>query len=154
MEKLILKDRIVIEINSESGKEITSQFLYELLGTLAAQIADGHKGGSMSWDEKSIPASTEVLWEHECREFGGFKMGDRSLIRDAYYGAKEFWEVSCVSKEDIEKEGFDASNLTDEDMTRIASHQDDLMKEGCDYWTALDGSCEYWEVPRKEEDDE
>ena len=150
MKELKLKDRIVIEICGNG--EYYPEFIEKLLSQIAFQIKDGHKGGSMSWDSEGNPANIEVLWERECPNYGGFHMGNRSLIRDTYYGAKEFFDVCSVSKDDIEQAGFDSSKLTAEDMQRIASKQGDLMTDCCDYWTALEGACEYWEIPRKDDD--
>lgn len=66
---------------------------------------------------------------------------------------EDFFEVCSVNKEDIESQGFDASSLDENDMVRIASKMDDLIRDCCDYWNALDAACEYWEIPRKEEDE-
>lgn len=144
MERVRLIDRLVVEIRTTDKPCPTD--IANQLRLIAMEIEDGYVGRNRTYQNGS-----ECLWQHESPEHGGFRMGDKSIIAENYYGQKEFWEVSVVSKEDIEKQGFDASKLTDEDMTRIASKQDDLMKEGCDYWTALDGSCEYWQIPRKED---
>lgn len=154
MKTLHLTDRIVVEIKREKNEDLL-WFIADRLEIIAAKIKDGCKGGTFEWgDEPDCPANTEVLWEHECHEYGGFKMGNRSLISDAYYGAKEYFEVCSVTKEDLEKQGFDAHALTDEDMEHIASKMNDLICEGCDYWSAVDGACEYWKVPKKEEEDD
>ena len=92
----------------------------------------------------------EVLWEHESKGYGGFKIGARSLIRDAYYGAKHTFEVCCVEREDLENRDFDTSKLTAEDMERIAAKAGDLILEGCDYWTGVVEAARYWNVPTKE----
>lgn len=143
MKELQLTDRVVVEVH---GEECTLEQIASALRAVAEMIEQGRKGG-----EFPIGNAGDVLWEHECPNYGGLRIGKRSLIRDAYYGAKEFFEVCSVSKEDIEQEGFDASKLTAEDMERIASKQGDLICDCCDYWTALEGACEYWDVPRKEE---
>jgi hypothetical protein len=121
----------------------------EQLRRIADMIEDGIKGGQYYPNE-----DTELLWEREHPENGGFRMGNRSLICDAYYGAKDFFEVCSISKDDIESQGFDSGSLDENDMVRIASKMDDLILEGCDYWNALDAACEYWEIPRKEYEDE
>lgn len=147
MKELQLIDRVVVEIMDAEVYDCTNEYVASVLRSIADQIVDGRKGGCYSPDERF-----EALWEHECPNYGGFRMGNRSLIRDAYYGAKEYFEVCSVSKEDIEQAGFDASKLTAEDMERIASRQGDLIRDCCDYWTALEGACEYWAVPRKDDD--
>lgn len=63
----------------------------------------------------------------------------------------DYFEVCSVNREDIDSRGFDASGLDDEDMQRIASKMNDLICNGCEYWTALEGACEYWVVPIKDE---
>lgn len=143
-----LTDRIVVEIKGEQAGTYPPHFVAEQLRAIADAIETGTKGNNYT------DCSHEILWEYECPEYGGFKMGNRSLISDAYYGAKEYFEVCSVSKEDIEKQGFDARALTKEDMERIASKMNDLVCEGCDYWNAVDGACEYWKVPKKDEEDD
>ncbi len=64
-----------------------------------------------------------------------------------------YFEVCCVSREDVKERGYDPSNLSDDDMQSIASKMDDLIREGVDYWYAVDGACGYWEVPLLEEDE-
>lgn len=154
MEELKLTDRVVLEVFGK--EECTRAYLAELLRQIADQIEfDGRKGGFYDDEYIGEPDSAEpynILWERENMVFGGMRMGNRSLISDAYYGEKEFFEVCSVSKEDIEQAGFDSSKLSEEDMQRIASKQGDLITDCCDYWTALEGACEYWEVPTKEED--
>lgn len=150
MKELKLIDRVVVEIKSEENSQSRNTQMAALLQDVSEQILNGMKGNE-SLHTSPIGIHTEVLWERECTDFG-FRMGNRSLICDAYYGAKEFFEVCSVSKDDIEQAGFDASKLSEGDMQRIASKQGDLITDCCDYWTALEGACEYWEVPRKDDD--
>lgn len=154
MGKVKLQDRIVLEVFGK--EECTPAYVAELLRQIADQIEfDCRKGGSYDDEYIGEPDRAEpydILWERECPNYGGFRIGNRSLIRDAYYGAKEFFEVCALSKEDIEQAGFDAGKLSEEDMQRIASKQGDLILDCCDYWTALEGACEYWEIPRKDEE--
>ena len=142
MKQLQLIDRVVVEVH---GEECTLEQMAAALRAVAEMIEQCRKGGEFPIGNKG-----DLLWEYECPDNGGFRIGKRSLIRDAYYGAKEFFEVCSVSKEDIEHVGFDASKLHEDDMQRIASKQGDLILDCCDYWTALEGACEYWEIPRKE----
>lgn len=159
MEQTKLIDRVVVEIMAQDGTELTARNIANQLRMIADEIEESKKGGNyadIDWTDESRESEVnfEVLWEHESSDCGGFRMGNRSLVRDTYYGAKEFFEVCSVSKEDIEKQGFDASKLTNEEMERIASKMNDLVCEGCDYWNAVDGACEYWKVPKKEEEDD
>lgn len=148
MKELRLIERVVLEIKDAEVEEATPNYVAGVLRRVADMIEAGKKGDAYMPD-----LGVEVLWEHESKMYGGFPMGNRSLISDAYYGAKQYYEVCSLSKEDIEQQGFDASKLTAEDMQRIASKQGDLICDCCDYWTALDGACEYWDVPRKNDDD-
>ena len=152
MKALELQDRIVLEVFGK--EECTPSYVAELLRQVADQIEfDGRKGGSYDDEYIGEPDKAEpynILWERENREFGGFRMGNRSLISDAYYCTKEFFDVCTLSREDIEQQGFDASKLDADDMQRIANKQGDLINDCCDYWTALTAACEYWNVPRKE----
>ena len=79
--------------------------------------------------------------------------GQSIEIEIHYMEDEDFFEVCSVSKDDIEGQGFDASSLDEENMVCIASKMDDLIRDCCDYWTALEGACEYWDVPRKNDDD-
>lgn len=144
MNELKLIDRVVVEIKSE-GEPCPTDIANQLR-LIALEIEEGCSGRSRSYKN-----GCECLWQHETPEYGGFRMGNRSLICDAYYGAKEYYVVCSLSKDDIEQAGFDSSKLSEEDMQRIASKQGDLITDCCDYWTALEGACEYWEIPRKEE---
>lgn len=144
MKQLQLTDRVVVEVHAE---ECTLEQMAAALRAVAEMIEQCRKGGEFPIGNKG-----NLLWEHESKDNGGFRIGNRSLIRDAYYGAKEFFEVCSVSKDDIEQAGFDSRKLSEEDMQRIASKQGDLITDCCDYWTALEGACEYWEVPRKDDD--
>lgn len=144
MKELKLIDRVVVEVHAE---ECTLEQMAAALRAVAEMIEQGRKGGEFPIGNKG-----DLLWERECPDNGGFHIGNRSLIRDAYYGAKEYFEVCSLSKEDIEQAGFDASKLTAEDMEHIANEQGELICEGCDYWNGLDEACRQWEVPRKDDD--
>lgn len=141
MKQLQLVDRIVVEIMS-SGDITSLSNLSDYLRRIADSIDDCRKGGQTKPYE-----DTEILWERESRDNGGFRMGNRSLIRDAYYGAKQTFEVCCVEREDLENLYFDTSKLSQEDMERIAAKAGDLILEGCDYWTGVEEAALYWEVP-------
>jgi hypothetical protein len=154
MGKSMLQDRVVLEVFGK--EECTPAYVAELLRQVADQIElDGRRGGSYDDEYIGEPDKEEpydIYWEHECKEYGGLRMGYRSLIRDAYYGAKQTFEVCCVEREDLENRDFDTSKLTNEDMERIAAKAGDLILEGCDYWTGVVEAARYWNVPIKEED--
>lgn len=146
MKELKLIDRVVVEIKGDGNEELKlSDIAYELR-YIADQIEDGIRSG----DEKE--SGKEYMWEHECKRYGGFRMGNRSLICDAYYGAKQTFEVCCVEREDLENRDFDTSKLTNDDMQRIADKAGDFILEGCDYWTGVVEAARYCGVPIKNND--
>lgn len=57
--------------------------------------------------------------------------------------------VIAVTRDDLENRGFKAADLNDDTMDVIASKMSDYMLDECDFWTALDASCEWHEIPRK-----
>ena len=150
MKELKLIDRVVVEVMDAVCDDCPNSYVAAKLREVADLIESCVKGGDLAKIENF---DQEVLWEHEMKRYGGFKMGTQSLIRDAYYGAKEFFEVCSLSKEDIEAEGFDASELDDDDMARIADKMGDLIHD-VEYCYALRGACEYWNVPRKDDIDD
>lgn len=145
MKELKLIDRVVVEIKGDDNASIWN--VAEQLRRIADMIEDGIEGGKYYPNE-----DTELLWEREHPENGGFRMGNRSLICDAYYGAKQTFEVCCVEREDLENRDFDTSELTNEDMQRIAGKAGDFILEGCDYWTGIVEAARYCGVPIKNND--
>lgn len=157
MKQLQLIDRVVVEIMSQDGTELTASNIANQLRMVADEIEDGIKGNNYTdedWtgDTTESKVGFEVLWEHECTDYGGFRMGDDSLIRDAYYGSekKEEFPVLTLMREDLEQKGFDTSNLGDEWMEKIASKVGDILLDS-DYLDHLVWAADYYEVPRKEE---
>lgn len=143
MKELKLIDRVVVEVHGNDNASVWN--VAEQLRRIADMIEDGRKGGQYHPNE-----DTELLWEREHQENGGFRMGNRSLIRDAYYGEKQTFEVCCVEREDLENRDFDTRELTNEDMQRIAGKAGDFILEGCDYWTGIVEAARYCGVPTKE----
>lgn len=65
---------------------------------------------------------------------------------------REHFPVSHVSRADLEQKGFDTTNVTDEDMERIASFMDDnYLEDG--FWTDLVMACEEYGIPERKEDE-
>lgn len=144
MKQLQLTDRVVVEVH---GEECTHEQMAAALRAVAEMIEQCRKGGEFPIGNKG-----DLLWERENKEFGVMRMGNRSLIRDAYYGTKQTFEVCCVEREDLENRDFDSSKLTNEDMERIANKAGDLILEGCDYWTGVVEAARYWDAPTKYDD--
>lgn len=92
--------------------------------------------------------------------FGSFHAEDTSCgesldidIHEVPVMSEEF-PVIGVTRDDLENKGFKAKHLNDDTMEVIASKMSDYMLDELDYWTALEESCEWHGIPRKEEDNE
>ena len=59
--------------------------------------------------------------------------------------------VIGVTRDDLEQKGFKAEDLNDDTMEVIASKISDYMLDELDYWSAVVASCEFHDIPRKEE---
>ena len=62
---------------------------------------------------------------------------------------KESFVISEVSREDLEELGYDASEVSDETMERLASKLGDDYCEQL-FWTSLDIIAECMEIPKRE----
>ena len=144
MKEFQLTDRVVVEVR---GEECSLEQVAATLRAVAEMIEQGRKGG-----EFPIGNAGDVLWEHECTDYG-FRMGNKSLIGMHYYGSekKDEFPVLTLMREDLEQKGFDTSNLGDEWMEKIASKVGDILLDS-DYWDHLVWAADYYKVPRKEEE--
>ena len=77
MKEFQLTDRVVVEVR---GEECSLEQMAATLRAVAEMIEQGRKGG-----EFPIGNAGDVLWEHECTDYG-FYIGDKSLIAIHYYG--------------------------------------------------------------------
>lgn len=61
---------------------------------------------------------------------------------------KESFEITSVSREDLEALGYNASKVSDATMERLASK---LADDYCEqlFWTSLDIIAEYLEIPKR-----
>ena len=85
METTKLVDRVVVEFKGPQGHTLANEFIANKLREIADAIEDGRSGDDFTED---IGAEFEVLWEHESVSYGGFRMGDKSLIGMHYYGSE------------------------------------------------------------------
>lgn len=86
MKELQLIDRVVVEIKSEEGAECMASCIANHLRIVAEQIENGMKGDNYVLERPSNGQKMEVLWEHECPNYGGFRiLSDKSLICQYYY---------------------------------------------------------------------
>ena len=164
MEKLILKDRIVIEIRCQEDIELDNAQLCNIVQFVGHKINLGHKGDAFMDELPNMP-KFEVLYEHESKEYGGFRiLSDKSLVGQFIYGSEpkptildagEF-SVASINRQDLRDFGYDPSKLKDDDMEAIASKMGKAYHEGyCECWGEdLRSAANHYDVPRKEEDDE
>ena len=90
MKELQLIDRVVVEIRGEEGtsERLSLVYIANELRNVAEQIENGMKGDEWVEEDMRTHEHREVLFEHECTEFG-FRMGDKSLIGMHYYGSEK-----------------------------------------------------------------
>lgn len=62
---------------------------------------------------------------------------------------KESFVITKVSREDLDELGYDASEVSDDTMERLASKLGDDYCEQL-FWTSLDIIAEYLGIPKKE----
>lgn len=65
---------------------------------------------------------------------------------------KESFVITEVSREDLEELGYDTSEVPDETMEYLAKK---LANDYCEqlFWTSLDITAEYMEIPKKDKHD-
>lgn len=167
MKELKLTDRIVVEIMAQQGDEFSYQVVAEQLRMIADAIEEGRKGGD--WHDEDLTqirgiddVPCEVLWEHESKDYGGFRIvSGESLIRPCYYGSEskpnlleagEF-SVTSINRQDLIDLGYDVSRVSDDVMEGIASRMGKAYHEGYCYSWSEDLRCaaDYYGVPRKED---
>ena len=88
MKELQLIDRVVVEIKAQQGYELANEQVANQLRMIADEIDDGMKGNNYTDHMPHEEEQFEVLWEHECTSYG-FRMGDKSLICQHYYGSEK-----------------------------------------------------------------
>lgn len=159
MKESQLIDRVVVEIRGEEGEKCSPFDIAQELRKIADRIDDCIKGDNELRTNPNNGHHTELLWERECTAYG-FRMGDKSLIGMHYYGSEQKpriipngeFPVAVIMREDLENKGFKAADLNDETMEVIASKMSDYMLDELDYWSALIASCEWHDIPRKEDE--
>ena len=147
---------MVVEVR---GEECSLEQVAATLRAVAEMIEQGRKGG-----EFPIGNAGDVLWERECQEYGGFRMGNRSLIHDAYYGGGKApnvldegeFSVASINRQDLIDFGYDPSNLSDDDMQTIASRMGKAYHEGyCECWGEdLRSAADHYDVPCHDDDED
>ena len=72
----------------------------------------------------------------------------KNELRSLMGKKKEFFEITSVSREDLESAGFDASNVDDDTMTELAEEMADDYLEQL-FWTSLKILAENLGIPKK-----
>ena len=62
--------------------------------------------------------------------------------------------VTCLSRQDVRKEGFDADKLTDDEMAEIASNLGDSFVGDGGYWDLIDYECSQLGLEQNLEEDD
>lgn len=63
----------------------------------------------------------------------------------------EDFPVVSMTREDLMSKGFDADDLEDDEMEKIASKACDYLLDG-DYWVALNEAADFYDVPQRKEE--
>ena len=156
--KTELIDRIVVEIKAQQGYTLAPEQVANQLRMIADEIDEGMKGNNYTDHMPHEEEHFEVLWEHECTSYG-FRMGDKSLICQHYYGSEPKprvleagkFPVSLLTREDIENAGYDGERISDDDMETIASRMDKYYSEGyCDSFMGdLKSALDFLDMPKR-----
>lgn len=84
MKTLHLTDRIVVEIKGKNAG-FDGEFIAQMLEKVANKIREGLSGTEMV-GAANCKDYYELYWQHECPEYGGFKIvSNKSLISQYYY---------------------------------------------------------------------
>ena len=151
MKQLQLIDRVVVEIKSEDTQEVSNEWIARQLEMVAQRIRDCYKGGTSDWEGNDVPENTELLWEHECPNYGGFRMGDKSLISMHYYGSEPKPKKYIIIAHNYDRENSDAYPVDgrlfaseEEAKAYLRDHIDSIKSN---HWTAtrVDGEDRYSE---------
>ena len=93
--------------------------------------------------ERYLNNTTDEAWEHL----------KEAVYRDAqqhgFYGG---FPITSVAREDLETQGFDMSNITDEQMAAIADHMQDAYCVDA-FWVELEVIAEDMGIPLKDDDE-
>lgn len=151
MKQLQLIDRVVVEIRGEEGtsERLSLVHIANELRKVAEQIENGMKGDE--WVEEDIRTHEhrEVLFEHECTEFG-FRIGNKSLICQYYYKSEPKPKKYIIIAHNYDRENSSAYPVggifaTEESAKEyLRTHIDEIKSN---HWTAtrVDGKDHYSE---------
>lgn len=78
---------------------------------------------------------------------------------DQWLVSKEYFEknfslmrpcIGTVSMEDLESRGYDVSQVTEEQLIKVADKMQDSLLDSSDFWVHLDAACLYHNIPGKD----
>jgi|SRR5215217_7338920 len=91
--------------------------------------------------ERYLSSPTDSEWEHL----------KEALYRDMQqHGFNGGFPITSVARGDLESRGFDASNVTDDQMAEIAEHMQDAYVDDA-FWVELDVIAEDMGIPRNDD---
>lgn len=139
MKPLQLIDRVVVEITSKDGIYESLVDVANELRHIAEQIENGMKGETYLRTNPNNEQHTEILWEHESKDYGGFRIvSDRPLIRQFIYCSEHkpriipdgHFPMCYITREDFDMAGFDTKSILDDDIERVASLMNEDYRKG------------------------
>lgn len=159
MKELQLIDRVVVEIKDADVEDCTNEYVASVLRSVANEIENGMKGNNYVPD-----TGCEVLWEHECQQYGGFKiLSNKSLISQYYYGSEPKPNIiddgqhiiASVCMQDLEDYGVDVTDITEDDVESVATRMGRFYFDGCadTFGGDLREAAKYEGLKLKEEDE-
>jgi hypothetical protein len=91
--------------------------------------------------ERYLSNPTDSEWEHLKEALY------REMQQHGFHGG---FPITSVARGDLESQGFDASNVTDDQMAEIADHMQDAY---CDdaFWVELDVIADDMGIPRNDD---
>lgn len=140
MKELQLIDRVVVEIRGEEGssERLSLVAIANRLRMVAEQIENGMKGDEWIEENPQSHEYKEVLFEHECAEFG-FRMGDKSLISMHYYGSEKKPKKYIIIAHNYDRENSSAYPVGGMFASRESAEaylRDHIEEIKSNHWTA------------------
>lgn len=92
--------------------------------------------------ERYLSNPTDEAWEHLKEAVY------REAQRHGFHGG---FPITSVAREDLESQGFDASNVTDAQMAEIADNMADAYCETDAFWVELEVIADDMGIPRNDD---
>lgn len=127
MKDLQLTDRIVVEFTTHDDNIPNNEFIAYNLRRIGSNIEDCCCGGSDKVEDMQNGGEYHILWEHESVSYGGFHMGDNSLVHDYYYDNKYSRDAALRSDIRDYLSSFGDDELTPEQMQELFIQANQLL---------------------------